>query len=104
MIEVKTNEWKEEVLNSEIPVLVDFWATWCVPCKMIGKILEKIGSDFEGKVKIVKLNADEEKEIAIEYGIRALPTLLIIKNGEIAEKVVGALSKGKLVKLLKKYS
>jgi len=101
---VKTSEWESDVMNSSIPVLVDFWATWCVPCKMIGKLLETVEPSYEGKVLIAKLNADEEQEIATRYQIRALPTIMIFKNGEIVEKVVGAISKGKLTKLIDKYT
>jgi thioredoxin 1 len=101
---VVTSEWDSEVIKSNIPVLVDFWATWCVPCKMIGKILEQVEDKYEGKVQFVKLNADEEQEIATQYQIRALPTIIIFRNGEIVEKVVGAISKGKLLKLVDKYA
>ncbi len=101
---VTTGEWDSDVINSDIPVLVDFWATWCVPCKMIGKVLEQVEGKYEGKVKFVKLNADEEQEIATKYQIRALPTIIIFRNGEIVEKVVGAMSKGKLLKLVDKYA
>ena len=101
---VTTEQWETEVLNSDIPVLVDLWATWCVPCKMIGKVLEQVEDKYIGKVKFVKLNADEEQEIAQKYQIRALPTIMVFRDGEIVEKVVGAMSKGKLLKLVDKYA
>jgi len=101
---IATSDWDDDVINSNIPVLVDFWATWCVPCKMIGKVLEQVEDKYIGKVKFVKLNADEEQEIAQKYQIRALPTIMVFRDGEIVEKVVGAMSKGKLLKLVDKYA
>ncbi|WP_321343257.1 thioredoxin TrxA [Breoghania sp.] len=85
-----------DVLNSSEPVVVDFWAEWCGPCKQIAPALDEIAAELEGKVKIAKLNVDENQNTAIKYGVRSIPTLLLFKNGELAATQVGALPKSRL--------
>jgi thioredoxin 1 len=93
---VTDSTFKADVLDSSQPVVVDFWAEWCGPCKMIAPALEEIGKELEGRVKIVKLNVDENHQTATKYGIRSIPTLLMFKNGELAATQVGAAPKGRL--------
>lgn len=84
----KTN-FEDEVINSEVPVLVDFWATWCGPCKMIAPIVEEIAEEYAGKIKVGKVNVDQEQELAIKFGIASIPTLLLIKEGKVLNTLVG---------------
>ncbi|MBS7521099.1 thioredoxin TrxA [Serratia ureilytica] len=96
IIHLTDSSFEADVLKAEGPILVDFWAEWCGPCKMIAPILDEIAEEFEGKLTITKLNIDQNPATAPKYGIRGIPTLLLFKNGEVAATKVGALSKGQL--------
>lgn len=93
IVTLTQDNFQSQVLQSGTPVLIDFWAEWCGPCKMIAPVLDELATEYEGKVKIGKVNIDEHQGLAQEYGIRAIPTLLVIKNGQVAEQMVGAKSK-----------
>ena len=98
---VLTNaNFEEEVLKSDIPVLVDFWAVWCGPCQMIAPIVAEIAKEYEGKIKVGKVNVDEEERLCFQYGISSIPTLLVFKNGELVNKAVGAMPKDAILKLV----
>ena len=100
-IKVTKNNFELEVLKSDIPVLVDFWAVWCGPCQMLAPVLEEVATEYEGKIKVAKINVDEEPELAISYGVEAIPTLLFFKNGQIVNKSVGYLDKNEIIDLIK---
>ena len=100
---VTTSTFEAEVLTSKTPVLVDFWAEWCGPCRAVGPILEDISNEYGSKIKIVKLNTDEESAIAIKYGITSIPTMNVFVNGEIVKTIVGAKPKPALLKELESY-
>ena len=93
MIEVNESNFKQEVIDSPIPVLVDFWAEWCVPCKMVEPIVEEIAKEKVGKLKVVRINVDDNQNIAIQYGIMSIPTLMIFSNGKLVDQIVGAVPK-----------
>ena len=99
-VKLSNENFNKEVLNSEKPVLVDFWATWCGPCKMIAPIISEISEEFNNKVKVGKVNVDEEKELAIKYGISSIPTLVIFKDGKIAKTLIGFRAKEEIKEVL----
>jgi thioredoxin 1 len=98
--EFTTGNWDQEVLGSDEPVLVDFWAEWCPPCRAIAPTIESVAGEFAGRVKVGKLDVDNNNEVAGKYGIRSIPTLLVFSKGQVVEQRVGALGKEDLVKLL----
>lgn len=92
-----------EVLKAGTPVLVDFWAPWCGPCRAVGPAVDAIAQEFMGKVKVVKLNTDEEQQVAIKYGVGSIPTLMVFKNGEMVERVMGNRPKAELAALVSRH-
>lgn len=96
IINITDDSFEQEVLNSDTPVLVDYWAEWCGPCKMIAPVLEEIADEYEGKLKVCKLNIDENEQTPPKFNIRSIPTLMLFKNGNVDATKVGALSKSQL--------
>ena len=95
-VELNGNNFQQEVLESSIPVLVDFWASWCMPCRMLAPTIEKLAEENQGKLKVCKLNTDENQNISAQYGIQGIPTLIIFKEGKEVGRTVGVMSKEKL--------
>ena len=93
---ISDTDFDKEVINSEVPILVDFWAEWCGPCKMIGPILEELSIEMEDKIRIIKVDVDNNNQTAMKYSIRSIPTLIILKNGSVQAQHIGAASKAQL--------
>ena len=98
-LNINKNNFVEEVMNSEKPVLVDFWASWCGPCRMVIPVVEKIAEEYP-EYKVVKVNVDEEQELAAQFGVMSIPTLMVVKNGEVVNKSVGAKNKQQIMAML----
>jgi len=103
ILKIGDSTFEQEVLNSDLPVVVDFWAEWCAPCKIVAPILADIAQEYKGKIKIVKLNVEDNSEIPRQYGIRSIPTLIIFQNGQKVDALVGALPKATLINAIEKY-
>ena len=100
LLEVSDSNFEDEVIKSEMPVLVDFWAEWCAPCRMVAPVLEELAEEYAGRVKVAKLNVDANRETAARYDIMSIPTVILFKDGQAAKQVVGALPKESLVREL----
>ncbi len=99
-IHVTDKDFQEVVLNSDVPVVVDLWAEWCGPCRLIGPLIEEMATEYEGRAKMTKLDVDNNPQTAVKYGVRNIPTVLFFKNGEVVDKQVGAVPKKVLVEKL----
>lgn len=102
-LEATDTNFETEVLQSELPVLVDFWAVWCGPCKMIAPVVEEIAGEYAGKLKVAKVDVDENPASGQKYGVRSIPTLLLFKNGKVVETIIGAMPKPKLLDRIKPH-
>ncbi len=98
-VRLTKNNFKDEVLNSDIPVLVDFWATWCGPCRMVAPIVEEIADEYDGRIKVGKVNVDEEPELSMQFRVASIPTLMVFKNGKLVNTAVGYRPKADILAL-----
>ena len=98
-VRLTKNNFKDEVLNSDIPVLVDFWATWCGPCRMVAPIVEEIANEYDGRIKVGKVNVDEEPELSMQFRVASIPTLMVFKNGQLVNTAVGYRPKADILAL-----
>ncbi len=103
LLELTDDSFDQDVLKSDVPVLVDFWAAWCGPCKMVGPIVEEIAKDYDGKIKVGKVDVDNNRQTAMNFGIRSIPTILLFKGGDVVETVIGAAPKAQIVEKISKH-
>jgi thioredoxin 1 len=96
-ITITDDNFEDEVIKSDLPVLIDFWAVWCGPCKIIAPVVEQLAEEYHGKLKVGKLDVDNNQETSIKYGVRSIPTLLLFKNGQVKETIIGAVAKQQIV-------
>jgi thioredoxin 1 len=97
---VGDGDFDEAILKADVPALVDFWAPWCGPCRTVGPVVQELADEYEGKVKVAKINVDEHKATATKYGVRGIPTLMLFKNGQLVDQIVGAVPKARIKELL----
>jgi len=102
LLQVTDGDFDQEILKSDIPVLVDFWAAWCGPCRAIAPVIEELAKDYAGKVKVAKMNVDENSKTPVKFGIRAIPTLILFKNGNVVDQITGAVAKTQIENAIKK--
>ncbi|NBC30703.1 MAG: thioredoxin [Spirochaetes bacterium] len=102
-VEITTDNFEQEVLQSDVPVLVDFWAEWCMPCKMVAPVLEEMSKEYEGKLKIGELDVDNQADLAARYNVVSIPTLMVFKGGEVVDQQIGAAPRDRLEKLVQAH-
>jgi thioredoxin 1 len=102
IMQVTDGDFEQEILKADTPALVDFWAAWCGPCRAIAPVVEELAKDYAGKVSVAKMNVDENSKTPVKYGIRAIPTLILFKNGNVVDQITGAVSKSQIENAIKK--